>query len=67
MSANSPLSDAEVYDLLHNLWLQVAGKRGDSEHGEVAIRRVLNVIQVQQGTLVAHMEGLASRDPDQLF
>lgn len=62
MRSKTTLTDAEVYDLLHDIWLRIDGLAGGTEHGEVAIRRVLNTIQVQQGNLVANMERLARED-----
>jgi hypothetical protein len=62
MPAKPPLTDTEIYDLLHGLWLRLDGKRGESEHGEAALRRVSSVIQMQQGNLVANMERLAEKD-----
>lgn len=38
MSEKPPLSDDEIYNLIHELWLRVAAERGATEYGENTLK-----------------------------
>ena len=63
MSEKPPLSDAEVYDLLHRLWLHAAAEKGATEFGENTLKTVRVTLFALQSAMVMKMEGLTGQTP----
>ncbi|MGX5719924.1 hypothetical protein [Shinella zoogloeoides] len=63
MSEKPPLSDAEVYDLLHRLWLHAAAEKGATEFGENTLKTVRVSLFALQAAMVMKSEGLTGQMP----
>lgn len=65
MSEKPPLSDAEVYDLLHRLWLHAAAEKGATEFGESTLKTVRVSLFALQAAMVMKSEGLIGQIPSE--
>lgn len=65
MSEKPPLSDAEVYDLLHRLWLRAAAEKGATEFGENTLKTVRVSLFALQAAMVMKSEGLTGQMPSE--
>lgn len=63
MSEKSPLSDAEVYDLLHTLWLHAAAAKGATEYGENTLKAARVSLYALQAALLMKTEKLTGQTP----
>ena len=63
MSEKPPLSDAEVYDLLHTLWLHAAAAKGATDFGENTLKTVRVSLFALQAAMVMKSEGLTGQTP----
>lgn len=65
MSEKPPLSDAEVYDLLHTLWLHAAAAKGATEYGENTLKTARVSLYALQAALLMKSEGLTGQMPSE--
>lgn len=65
MSEKPPLSDSEVYDLLHTLWLHAATARGETEYGENTLKAARLALFTLQAAMVMKTEGATVRMPSE--
>jgi hypothetical protein len=63
MSEKPPISDNEVYELLHRLWLQVAAEKGATEYGENTLKAARVSIFTLQAALLMKTEGVKDQTP----
>lgn len=61
MSEKPPLSDAEVYDLLHTLWLHAAAAKGATEYGENTLKAARVSLYALQAALLMKTEKLTAQ------
>jgi len=62
MSEKPPLTDSEVYDRLHQAFLVLAGARGETRHGDTAIRTARHILTTLQAALLKKMDATAQAD-----
>ena len=63
MSEKPPLSDAEVYDLLHLLWLHAAAAKGSTEYGENTLKAARLALFSLQAAMVMRDDATEGRMP----
>lgn len=63
MSEKPPLTDKEVYDLLHLLWLHAASAKGSTEYGENTLRAARVALFALQSAMVMRDEAKEDRTP----
>lgn len=63
MSEKPPLSDAEVYDLLHLLWLHAAAAKGSTEYGENTLKAARLALFSLQAAMVMRDEATEDQMP----
>jgi len=63
MSEKPPLSDAEVYDLLHLLWLHAAAAKGATEYGENTLKAARLALFSLQAAMVMRDDATEGRMP----
>jgi hypothetical protein len=62
MSEKPPLNDSEVYDRLHEAWLAVQGRTGETTHGDTALKVARTMLVTLQGAVLKKMD---ATDPDE--
>jgi hypothetical protein len=60
MSGKPPLTDGEIYELLHKLWLQVSVESGETEFGSNTLKSARVAIFALQAALLMKTEGSAT-------
>ena len=62
MSEKPPLSDSEVYERLHEAWAVLANTRGETKHGDAALRVARHMLVTLEAALVKKMDAATDRD-----
>lgn len=60
MSEKPPLTDNEVYDLIHQLWLRLAAEKGATDYGNNTLRAAKLALFVLNASMVKREEDQAT-------